>query len=62
MDTVAVAERDFEQTRTFDNECHREPETLKLQKLYDYLKNNEAYLVNYEEREQQEQTIHQPSR
>jgi len=25
----------------------------KLQKLYDYLKHNEAYLVNYEEREQQ---------
>jgi len=38
-----------------------EPETLETQKLYDYLKNNEAYLVNYEERAT-EQTIHQPSR
>lgn len=28
----------------------------KLQKLYDYLKSNEAYLVNYEEREQQHKT------
>jgi hypothetical protein len=28
----------------------------KLQKLYDYLKSNEAYLVNYEEREQQNKT------
>jgi hypothetical protein len=28
----------------------------KLQKLYDYLKNNEAYLVNYEKREQQNKT------
>jgi len=28
----------------------------KLQKLYDYLKNNEAYLVNYEEREQENKT------
>ena len=28
---------------------------LKLQKLYTYLKNNEAYLVNYEERERQDQ-------
>lgn len=25
----------------------------KLEKLHDYLKNNQAYLVNYEEREQQ---------
>jgi len=28
----------------------------KLEKLYDYLKNNQAYLVNYEEREQQNKT------
>ncbi|MBV8887189.1 MAG: hypothetical protein JO235_24780 [Chroococcidiopsidaceae cyanobacterium CP_BM_RX_35] len=28
----------------------------KFQKLYDYLKSNEAYLVNYEEREQQHKT------
>jgi hypothetical protein len=28
----------------------------KLEKLYDYLKNNKAYLVNYEEREQQDKT------
>jgi hypothetical protein len=28
----------------------------KLEKLYDYLKNNKAYLVNYEEREQQNKT------
>ena len=26
---------------------------IKLKKLYDYLENNQAYLVNYEEREQQ---------
>jgi len=32
---------------------HRARNAQKLQKLYDYLKNNEAYLVNYEEREQQ---------
>ncbi len=28
----------------------------KLEKLYDYLKNNQVYLVNYEEREQQNKT------
>jgi len=30
-----------------------EPETLETPKVIWYLKNNEAYLVNYEEREQQ---------
>lgn len=28
----------------------------KLEKLYDYLKNNQAYLINYEERDQQNKT------
>lgn len=33
----------------------------KLKDLHDYLKNNQAYLVNYAEREQEHQTYISPA-